>query len=99
MFTAADLDEFIANQTRKDVPWPSTETHARRSGNLISGVVATGWRLSECLLKWSEVDWSGGQIRKLGKGRQNGGDFHHFDSPGNSYALAGASYSEVAEAL
>jgi hypothetical protein len=33
MFTDADLDEFIANQTRKDVPCPSirTETAARRS--------------------------------------------------------------------
>src|SRR5262249_7097178 len=32
MFTDADLDDFIANQTRKDVPCPSTrtETAARR---------------------------------------------------------------------
>jgi hypothetical protein len=32
MFTDADLDEFIANQSRKDVPCPSTrtETAARR---------------------------------------------------------------------
>jgi integrase len=29
---------------------------------------ASGLRLSECLLRWSEVDWSAGQIRKLGKG-------------------------------
>jgi integrase len=29
---------------------------------------ATGWRLSECLLKWNEVDWGSGQIRKPGKG-------------------------------
>jgi integrase len=29
---------------------------------------ATGLRFSECFLKWSEVDWSAGQIRKPGKG-------------------------------
>jgi integrase len=29
---------------------------------------ATGLRLRECLLTWSEVDWDAGQIRKLGKG-------------------------------
>jgi integrase len=29
---------------------------------------ATGLRLRECLLRWSEVDWDAGQIRKLGKG-------------------------------
>jgi hypothetical protein len=37
MFTDADLNEFIANQTRKDVPCPSTRTRVRRSGNLTSG--------------------------------------------------------------
>jgi integrase len=31
---------------------------------------ATGLRLRECLLKWSEVDWDAGEIRKLGKGRK-----------------------------
>src|SRR5262249_28146948 len=36
-FTDADLDEFVANQTRKDVPCPSTKTRARRTGNLTSG--------------------------------------------------------------
>ena len=36
-FTDADLDEFVANQTRKDVPCPSTKTRARRIGNLTSG--------------------------------------------------------------
>src|SRR5262249_9474167 len=36
MFTDADLDDFIANQTRKDVPCPSTKTRARRSGSSIS---------------------------------------------------------------
>jgi hypothetical protein len=36
MFTDADLDAFITNQTRKDVPCPSTRARARRSGNLIS---------------------------------------------------------------
>ena len=29
---------------------------------------ATGLRLSECLLRWDEVDWSAKQIRTLGKG-------------------------------
>jgi integrase len=29
---------------------------------------ATGLRLNECLLRWSEVDWSARQIRKPGKG-------------------------------
>jgi hypothetical protein len=36
MFNDADLNEFISNQTRKDVPCPSTRTHARRTGNTIS---------------------------------------------------------------
>jgi hypothetical protein len=35
-FTDADLNEFIANQTRKDAPCPSTRTRARRTGNLTS---------------------------------------------------------------
>jgi integrase len=29
---------------------------------------ATGLRLRECLLRWSEVDWDARQIRKIGKG-------------------------------
>src|SRR4029077_19649705 len=29
---------------------------------------ATGLRFAECFLKWSEVDWNAGQIRKAGKG-------------------------------
>ena len=29
---------------------------------------ATGWRLNECFLRWSEVNWSTRQITKLGKG-------------------------------
>jgi integrase len=29
---------------------------------------ASGLRLAECLLRWSEVDWSARQIRKTGKG-------------------------------
>jgi hypothetical protein len=37
MFTDADLNEFIANQTRKDVPCPSTASRARHSGIMISG--------------------------------------------------------------
>ena len=38
MFTDADLNEFIANQTRKDVPCPSTrtETAARRTSTSTS---------------------------------------------------------------
>jgi hypothetical protein len=36
MFTDADLDAFIANQTRKDVPCPSIATRAPRSGNTTS---------------------------------------------------------------
>ena len=37
MFTDADINEFIASQTRRDVPCPSTRTRARRTGNSISG--------------------------------------------------------------
>ena len=37
MFTDADLNEFIANQTRKDDPCPSTASRARRTGTSISG--------------------------------------------------------------
>jgi hypothetical protein len=36
MFTDADLDNFIANQTRKDAPCPSDAIRARRSGNTAS---------------------------------------------------------------
>jgi len=36
-FTDADLNEFIINQARKDVPCPSIRTRARRTGNLTSG--------------------------------------------------------------
>ena len=32
MFSDADLNEFIANQTRKDSPCPSSRTHVHRSG-------------------------------------------------------------------
>jgi integrase len=31
---------------------------------------ASGFRLRECLLRWSEVNWAAGQITKLGKGRK-----------------------------
>src|SRR5262249_52769724 len=31
---------------------------------------ASGLRLAECFLRWSEVDWSAGQIKKRGKGGQ-----------------------------
>jgi hypothetical protein len=38
MFTDADLDELIANQSRKDVPaCPSTEIRVRRTGSSTSG--------------------------------------------------------------
>jgi integrase len=30
----------------------------------------SGLRLRECLLRWSEVDWAAGRIKKLGKGRK-----------------------------
>jgi integrase len=33
-------------------------------------VRASGLRLNECLLRWSEVNWAAGQITKLGKGRR-----------------------------
>jgi len=36
MFKDADLDEFIANQTRKDSPCPSAATRGRHSGNTAS---------------------------------------------------------------
>jgi integrase len=31
---------------------------------------ASGLRLNECLLKWTEVDWDAGQIQKPGKGKR-----------------------------
>src|SRR6516164_5196596 len=37
MFTDADINSFVANQTRKDVPCPSTASHARRIGTSIFG--------------------------------------------------------------
>jgi integrase len=37
-------------------------------GTFIAFARASGLRLRECLLKWSEVDWSACQIRKMGKG-------------------------------
>jgi len=45
MFTDPDLNEFIVNQTRKDVPCPSTrtETVARHSGTTISGCEVVGF--------------------------------------------------------
>ena len=45
MFTAADIDTFIANQTRKDVPCPSTspKTAARHTGTSISSGVVIGF--------------------------------------------------------
>ncbi|MGZ5880831.1 MAG: tyrosine-type recombinase/integrase, partial [Xanthobacteraceae bacterium] len=35
---------------------------------LFTFAIATGMRQSECLLRWSEVDWGARQIRKQGKG-------------------------------
>jgi len=35
---------------------------------LFAFAMATGMRQSECLLRWSEVYWDAGQIRKTGKG-------------------------------
>jgi hypothetical protein len=45
MFTDADLDEFITNQTRKDSPCPSTRTGtvARRSGTSTSKCEVIGF--------------------------------------------------------
>ena len=37
MFTDADINSFVANQTRKDVPCPSTASRVRRIGTSISG--------------------------------------------------------------
>lgn len=37
-------------------------------GPFFAFAVASGLRLRECLLRWSEVNWSAGQIQKLGKG-------------------------------
>jgi integrase len=37
-------------------------------GTFIAFARMSGLRLAECLLKWSEVDWSARQIRKPGKG-------------------------------
>jgi integrase len=37
---------------------------------LFAFAMATGMRQSECLLRWSEVDWGARQIRKTGKGRR-----------------------------
>lgn len=37
-------------------------------GTFIAFARASGLRLDECLLKWSEVDWSARAIRKRGKG-------------------------------
>jgi excisionase family DNA binding protein len=37
MFSDSDVDEFIAAQTRKDVPCPSTATRAHRTGTTTSG--------------------------------------------------------------
>jgi len=43
MFTDADLDEFIANQTRKDVPCPSAATGARHTGPTTSKSTVIGF--------------------------------------------------------
>ena len=43
MYTDADLNEFIANKTRKDIPCPSTRIGVRRFGNSTSGCVVTAF--------------------------------------------------------
>jgi hypothetical protein len=43
MFTDADLDEFIANQTREAPPCPSTASRARRTGTSISSGEVIGF--------------------------------------------------------
>jgi hypothetical protein len=43
MLTDADLDDFIANQTRKDVPCPSTRPVDRRISTSISKSVVIGF--------------------------------------------------------
>lgn len=35
---------------------------------VIDFALATGFRMDECLLRWSEVDWEGSQIETIGKG-------------------------------
>jgi len=45
MFADADLNEFVANQTRKVMPCPSIAGHARRSGTSISGAEVIDFRL------------------------------------------------------
>jgi hypothetical protein len=42
-FTVGDLDEFIANQTRKDSPCLSTASPGRRSGTTISSTKVTAF--------------------------------------------------------
>jgi hypothetical protein len=43
MFTDADLDEFVANQTRKDIPCPSTSPRARHTGTSTSSGEVIGF--------------------------------------------------------
>jgi excisionase family DNA binding protein len=43
MFSDADLDQFIANQTRKDVPCPPTASRARHTSTSISGSEVIGF--------------------------------------------------------
>jgi hypothetical protein len=45
MFTDADLNEFIANQTRKVTPCPSTAGRTRLTGTSISGAEVIDFRL------------------------------------------------------
>jgi len=45
MFTDADLNEFIANQTRKVTPCPSIAGRARPTGTTISGAEVIDFRL------------------------------------------------------
>src|SRR5262249_41951195 len=43
MFADADLDQFIANQTRKDVPCPSIAPGARHTGTMTFGGAVIGF--------------------------------------------------------
>ena len=57
---------------------------------LFAFAMATGMRQSECLLRWSEVDWGARQIRKTGKGGKPVTVPITDDHPGNPLAAARA---------